>query len=219
MTTSIAKSPARRASFHASRIDGAAGFTLVEVMVALTIIAIGMLGIAKMQGLALSSTGASRSRALASIEASSLAAAMQANRAFWSSSTSLPGTITVAASAGAATIASSSATMQTALVAVAGTLCSGMGNSLSCYCTTGNSAPCTTTINMAASDVYDWANGLAGFLPNAAATVTCNSVVKLVDCTIAITWNENTVATTSQQASASVGGSTVPVSYTLNVVP
>jgi type IV pilus assembly protein PilV len=204
-------------TFHAAR-----GFTLVEVMVALIIIAIGMLGIAKMQGLALSSTNASRSRALASIEASSMASAMQANRAYWSNSGSVPGTITVTTSAGTATLASTSATMQAAISAVSPG-CAGMGtNLLSCMCTTGNSAPCTTSnyINLAASDLYDWAQTLAGFLPNAQATVTCNSGDVPVDCTININWNENTVALTTQQASNSVAnGSTIPVSYNLYVVP
>jgi type IV pilus assembly protein PilV len=197
----------------------ARGFTLVEVMVALIIIAVGMLGIAKMQGLALSSTGASRSRALAAIEASSLAAAMQANRTYWSSSGSLPGNISVTTSGGTApTIASDSATMQAALTAVGATTCSGMGATLSCYCTTGNSAPCTTSINLAASDVYDWGRALADFLPSATATVSCNALDVPVDCTITIGWNENTVAMTSQQA-ANTTGLTVPVSYSLYVVP
>jgi type IV pilus assembly protein PilV len=200
------------------RRHAAQGFTLVEVMVALIIIAVGMLGIAKMQGLALSSTGASRSRALAAIEASSLAAAMQANRTFWSSG-SVPASITVTTSAGAApTIASPTTAMQTALTAVAGTTCSGMGATLSCYCTTGNSAPCTTSINLAASDVYDWGRALADFLPSATGTVTCYPLDVPVDCSIVISWNENTVAMTSQQA-ANTTGLTVPVSYTLYVVP
>jgi type IV pilus assembly protein PilV len=197
----------------------ARGFTLIEVMVALIIIAVGMLGIAKMQGLALSSTNASRSRALASIEASSLASAMQANRAYWSNSGSIPGTILVTTSAGTASLSSGSATMQAAISAVSPG-CGGMGATLSCFCTTGNSAPCTSYINLAASDLYDWSQTLAGFLPNATATVTCNNADLPVDCTIIISWNENTVALTTQQAANSVAtGSTIPVSYTLYVVP
>jgi type IV pilus assembly protein PilV len=46
---------------HHARI---AGFTLIEVMVALLVISIGLLGIAKMQALALSSTGNARTRDL-----------------------------------------------------------------------------------------------------------------------------------------------------------
>jgi type IV pilus assembly protein PilV len=196
----------------------ARGFTLVEVMVALIIISVGMLGIAKMQGLALSSTNASRSRALASIEASSLAAAMQANRTYWSSSGSLPGLITVTTSAGTATYTAGSATLQAALTTVAGTGC-GTVAILSCYCATAGA--CTASVNLAASDLYDWGQTLSSFLPNATATVSCNDADLPVDCTITISWNENTVALTTQQAANSAASTTtlLPVSYTLYVVP
>ena len=59
------------------------GFSLVEVMVALVICSIGLLGLAKLEALALSSTGVASGRALASLEASSLAAAMHANPGYW----------------------------------------------------------------------------------------------------------------------------------------
>jgi type IV pilus assembly protein PilV len=209
--------------FNLQTRRAARGFTLVEVMVALIIIAVGMLGIAKMQGLALSSTNASRSRALASIAASSLASAMQANRTYWSAAGSLPGTITVTASAGTVSLVSTSASMQAAINSASGTACGSMGTTLlSCFCTTGNSAPCTTYINLAASDLYDWAQTLNSILPNAIATVTCNNGDLPVDCTIQITWNENTVALTTQQAAysaASAANSTVAVTYSLYVVP
>lgn len=198
------------------------GFSLLEVMVALIIISVGMLGIAKMQGLALSSTTASRSRALAAIEASSLAAAMQANRTYWSNSSSTPGTITITTSAGTATPTSTNGAMQTAITAAGGAACPSMVN-VSCYCTAGNAAPCTPAANalgLAASDINDFAQGLASFLPTSTTTVNCNEADTPVDCTIDIKWNENTVALTSQEATQSVNnGSTVPVDFTLYVVP
>jgi hypothetical protein len=160
---------------------------------------------------------------LAAIEASSLASAMQANRAYWSATGgTVPVAVTVATSTGTASLASTTAAVQTALTHVAGSPCgSSMGTTfLSCYCTTGNSAPCTAAINVAASDLYDWAQNLANFLPNAAASVSCNPADQPEDCTINISWNENTVALTSQQATNSANnGSTVAVSYSLYVVP
>src|SRR5215469_8219294 len=60
------------------------GFTLVEVMVALIIISVGLLGIVGMEGLALSSTANARMRSLAALEAAGLAATMHTNRDFWS---------------------------------------------------------------------------------------------------------------------------------------
>jgi type IV pilus assembly protein PilV len=172
-----------------------------------------------MQGLALSSTGSSRSRALAAIEASSLAAAMQANRTYWSASGTVPITFTVTTSAGTATFSGvSPAALQAAVSAV--TPCGSMGTNLvSCYCTTGNAAPCTSS-NLAASDLYDWGQTLAGFLPNATATVGCTTTDLPVDCTIQINWSENTVALNTQEATnTAANGSTVAVSYSLYVVP
>src|ERR1700756_1191655 len=68
------------------------GFSLIEVMVALIIISVGLLGIAKMQALALASTGTARLRALASIEAASLASIMHSDRAYWAAG---PASVTV----------------------------------------------------------------------------------------------------------------------------
>jgi len=59
------------------------GFSLLEVLVALVIIGVGMLGIAKIQALAYASTGTASERSLAAIEAASLAASMRANRGYW----------------------------------------------------------------------------------------------------------------------------------------
>jgi type IV pilus assembly protein PilV len=198
---------------HSMRMHG---FSLLEVMVALIIISIGMLGIAKMQGLALSSTTASRSRALAAIEASSLAAAMQANRVYWSNSASTPGAITITTSAGTPTFASTNGPMATAIGNAGGTTCSGMGSAkVSCLCTTSCS-----TVALAGADLYDFGWSLATFLPSSTTNISCVETDTPVDCTIDITWNENTVALTSQEQAQSVAaGSTVPVKFDLYVVP
>ena len=181
---------------------------------ALIIIAIGMLGIAKMQGLALSSTTASRSRALAAIEASSLAAAMQATRVYWSNSASTPGTIIIATSAGSPTFTATGA-MATAIGNAGGSSkCPSMGTaSVSCLC-----ASACTGLALAGADIYDFAWSLATFLPTSTTNITCVETDTPVDCLIDITWNENTVALTSQQASYSAGTS-VAVKFDLNVVP
>lgn len=212
---------------YARRIKG---FTLIEVMVALLIIAIGLLGIAKMQALALSNTGASRMRALAAIEATSLAEAMHANRAYWASYTSAPGAISVSVSAGTPTVTIAGANLAAAFTSVATAPCgtsTTFNTNLSCYCLSGSGNACGTTyVNMAASDLYDWVYSLAGVLPSANATVTCNPLDNPIDCTINIQWTENAVAANSNEVAAIKSNTTAgtsaniqQVSYSLYIVP
>jgi type IV pilus assembly protein PilV len=227
----------RRASAQYSK-----GFSLVEVMVALVIIAIGMFGIAKMQAVALSSTGASRSRALAAIEASSLASAMHANRLYWAATATVTPALNITATttsgATQAAFISSSATLQTALNSAAGSLCAWDPNDpqhtsrLSCYCTTGSAAPCAAPyVNMAANDLFDWGTGLVRLLPNSTATVTCATPpgpTVPVSCIIAIQWIENSVSINSQESNAAKANLNTTsantaafqyVTYKLDVVP
>ena len=60
-----------------------AGFTLVEVLIALVISAIGLLGIAGMQMFSINNTSASNVRAVAAIEASNLISQMKATPNYW----------------------------------------------------------------------------------------------------------------------------------------
>ena len=85
-----ADSHVRAGNLHMKPLDAPParnGFTIIEVMVALVVISIGLLGIAKMQALALASTSTSRLRSLAAIQAASLGSAMHANRAYWAAAT------------------------------------------------------------------------------------------------------------------------------------
>src|SRR5271154_2344539 len=88
--------------------DRAAGFSLVEVMVALGITAIGLLGLAKMESVALSSTNVAGVRSLVAIQAYNLSAAMRANQNYWAAGL-FPGNTTISSTAtgGAITIADS----------------------------------------------------------------------------------------------------------------
>lgn len=60
-----------------------AGFTLIEALIALLIIMIGLLGVAGMQALAIRNSAQAHIRTLAGLDVRSLAAAMRANRAYW----------------------------------------------------------------------------------------------------------------------------------------
>ncbi len=201
-----------------------AGFTLVEVLVAVVIIAIGLLGIAKMESVALGSTGVAQQRSIAALEASSLAAAMHDNRGYWGSGLA-PATITVTGT----TITQSTGTA--------------LGAAVNCLAgSTGNSAPCTPT-QVAAYDLQQWANdvngtpsytnpggvGAAGtlslspVLPFQVTTISCSQAVNVpVTCTIQMSWGENSVAMNAQGANAStasgISGFNLPT-YTLYVEP
>jgi type IV pilus assembly protein PilV len=157
-----------------------AGFSLVEVMVAVIVISVGLLGIAKMQALALSSTGTARMRSIAALEAASLASAMHANRAYWSAITKIQ---TVNVTASTSSIAPTDAT----LVAPADM----------CTFSAAAGTPCATSAALAAVDLTYWAQDLNKTLPqNATALITCSagSATVPVYCTIELEWTENVVA-------------------------
>jgi type IV pilus assembly protein PilV len=148
------------------------GFSLIEVLVALVVTSIGLLGLAKMESLALSSTGVASSRSLAAIEASSLAASMHSNRGYWG-----------AGRAPASTTVNNSVTnnFSTAIA-----------------CTTPGTSACTVD-QMAFYDLQQWAIALQAVLPGYNATITCSTSGFPVNCTIQIQWVENAVAANAAQ--------------------
>ena len=195
MNTQIKLQPA------AARYAG--GFSLIEVMVALIIVAVGMLGIAKMQALALSTTASSGVRSLVAIESASLAASMHANRDYWGATpptsftvgvvTTSPGTVTV-------TITDPTNTLNVAA---------------NCQTTTA----CTTT-QLAAYDVQQWGIALGQVVPAALATINCQNATAPTSCNIQITWQENVVATNNAAAAqSSAAGILNSPQYTLYVEP
>ena len=159
----------------------ARGFTLVEVMVALIVICVGMLGIASMQGLALSSASSARQRSLAAIEGASLAASMHTNRVFWVND------------AGNATITVKGTTVTDS----AGKVSLGAN----CVIAGASTAAACTPEQLAGYDLQNWANSLNALLPNPVSTVTCGTTVPL-SCTIDIKWVEQAVAANKQEAAA-----------------
>jgi type IV pilus assembly protein PilV len=151
-----------------------AGFSLVEVMVALVVCAIGMLGLAKMESLALSSTGVASSRSLAAIQASSMASAMHADRGYWG-----------AGLAPAVTIVNEIPPTPSNFSAAV-------------PCLTPGTASCTVNAQ-AAYDLQQWAIALNALLPGYNATITCSTAGFPVNCTIQIQWIENAVSSNAQQ--------------------
>jgi len=152
----------------------ARGFSLMEVMVALVVSTIGLLGLAKMEALGLSSTSVAGSRSLAAIEASSLAAAMHANPGFW-----------------AAGVAPLSIVITAGTPYSAPTSCLNVPGPGSC-----------TPANMMAYDLNQWSTSLNQVLPGSLATINCTQPVgnTPVTCTIQLQWTENGVAVSAQQS-------------------
>jgi type IV pilus assembly protein PilV len=175
-------SPPARRSRPAPASPPARGFSLVEVMVALVVCAIGLLGLAKMESLSVASTSVAAARSIAAIEASSLAAAMHANRGYWASGTA-PGLTTV-----------------TALINNPISISSPVLSSVPpANCSVPGATSCTPD-QMAAFDVQQWAASLQTLLPGSFSTITCTTVTSIpVTCTIQIQWTENAVAANAQQ--------------------
>lgn len=172
----------------------ARGVGLIEVLAALFVISVGLLGVAKMGGLALADSSIAARRSVAVIQAESMAASMHANnQGFWSVGAVAPTSVSIKG----ATITNSSLAGQTTVCLWPQT--------------------CSPT-QMAAYDLQLWANQLNTALPGDAATITCSQKPNNpVSCTIKITWNENSV--TLNNNSSNYGQQSPAVSYTLYVEP
>jgi type IV pilus assembly protein PilV len=204
-----------------SRNTGARGFSLLEVMVAVIVICVGLLGIAKMQSLALSNTTTSRQRALAALQAAGLASAMHSNREYWDNVAGNPYTLTITSGTPANVSAPNDAQLQADLNADIATAPS----ILACIATAASSTPkCTNNgEQLAAFDLARWwVNGLVPMLPNPSATITCSQppagTPGPMACTIQIGWSEKAVAMNAQEVGQANGWFETPT-YTLYVEP
>jgi len=171
-------------------IRGARGFTLIEVLVALIVAAVGLLGLAKMQALSISATKESGSRSLIALQAGSLAAVMYANEGYWTTA-SVPTSLTIS---GIKVVDSGSTLSGTA---------------------TGANVGCTTTVcspaAMAAVDVQNWAFAMNQLFPTYSATVQCQQTVATTNpstCAIYITWSEKQISVNSNTAIGAAANST-----------
>src|SRR5450830_480082 len=154
------------------------GFTLFEVLVAMIVCAVGLLGLAKMAALAVSTTQNAGSRSLIAVQMESLASMMHANRAFWKSGSVLTFT-------------------------ASGTKITDATGQLSAVPANGCVAPATCTpVQIAAVDVNNWVNDMNNQFPTYGATVTCSAAAQVqitptstapaaIDCSINVTWTES----------------------------
>jgi type IV pilus assembly protein PilV len=179
-----------------------AGFTLLEVMVAVLLLTIGIFGFAKMQALAVSSTQTASSRSIVAMQANSLAAAMHGNREFWGDG----GLVVRTFSTSGATV-----TDATGVVSARPT-----GD---CVSTTLPSAPKCTVQQVAALEVGLWAANLNALLPGATSLVNCSTSSDVpVSCVLTIQWNDRYINSTKTAAGTGFGTSGAR-SYTLYIEP
>jgi type IV pilus assembly protein PilV len=203
----------QRASRRAIR-----GFSLVEIMVAVVVICVGLLGIAKMQALAVSSTNTARLRAMAAFQAASLASAMHSNRGYWASAAAVASSpVTVAIPAGAA---AAGITVSPAGFAQPDT---------ACIVTAVSAVPACPGIagaqKLAGFDVQRWAESTVSLLPNLTTTITCQGAVQPASCIIQLSWAEQTRSVNSSEQSVAIVDSQLAAAggsldyYTLYVEP
>ena len=159
-------------------------------MVALVVICVGLLGVAKMQALSLANTTISRQRSIAAIEAASLAAAMRANRLYWGT------TASNFAATWNPTNAPAFVVQGDANLAAAATA----GNAHACDGAAGAVPRVRVRCQqqaLAAADLAGWTTALSAVLPNPSATITCGVPIGTTlpaSCMINITWSETSVA-------------------------
>jgi len=185
------------------------GFSLIEVMIAVLVVSLGLLGIAKLQAVSYSSTAVANKRSLAAFEAASLAATMHVNRGYWANTDPAGANVTLQGTAftvvtGAPNLAAS---LGTVAPGAAGTCTSPV-------------TPCAVA-DLAAYDLKNWATSLNAVLPNETATVACSASTP-ISCTITINWGESSVATTSAEAVQQANNTTAEFetpTYTLYVQP
>jgi type IV pilus assembly protein PilV len=168
---------------------GVTGFSMVEVLVALVVLSVGLLGIAKMQALGMSSTNVAGKRALAATLADSLAATMHENQAYWASP---------------AAIGTQNASVAAVTSCVLGA--------------PGFPAPCSPT-QLAAYDLQVWAQNLNGLLANAQGSVTCQAANPNTCLVTITWSEKTLAINTQGDAAAQAAGGTNNPTYTLFVEP
>lgn len=145
----------------------ARGFSMLEVLVTLLVLNLGVLGIAGLQTLSVNNTQAGHYASVATMLASSMAAEMQANVAYWGSP---PATIDVNLH--------NTPKVQHGPPTFNGT-CVGSACSAS---------------QLASFDLQNWATSLGTLLPVGKATISCSTASTPAICTLDVTWMENNVA-------------------------
>jgi len=166
--------------FMSSRLRTAAqaGFTLIELLVTVAVIAVGLLGLGKLQASALAASQVSRTRAIMTFQAEALAGAMRANPGYWAVTTGTLPNLSVATGA---------------VTDVAGTMAP-RNTATDFSCANLDTTHKCTPPNLAYYDTHNWATAFNAQFPSAIAAVSCNTTNGPTSCDIRLSWNEHYVA-------------------------
>jgi len=174
------------------------GVSLIEVLIALLVVAVGVLGLAKMQALAVSNTQASGLRGLIALQAMSLGSTMHSDKGYWQ----VPAGSNVVCSAASCKLSGTSTSSFGAVPS-------------SCL----NTTHCTNT-QMAAWDVSNWMNQMNTNVPGYTATINCAAGTTLpVTCSIQIVWLEKQTGGGTTTATLADATPYVQQAYYLYVQP
>jgi type IV pilus assembly protein PilV len=146
------------------------GFTLLEILIALLLTGVGLLGVARMQALTISATHDSGVRSLVATQTVSLASIMHANPAFWAQGFA-PASITATGNG---------------FIDATGAL--GTPRADGCQAT-----PLCNPAELASVDLKGWAEDMNNQFPSYNARIDCTTTVP-ISCAVRVTWLEKTVA-------------------------
>jgi len=173
------------------------GVSLIEVLIALLIIAVGVLGLSKMQALTIANTQVSGLRGLIALQTASLASTMHSNKAYWQVALGTP------------------ANCQGTTCTLTGSSTSAFGTATACL----NTTHCTPT-QMAAYDVNNWMAQMNNNVPGYTTTINCSGTATMpVVCSIEVVWLEKQAGGGTTTASLAAATPAVTQAYYLYVQP
>ena len=147
------------------------GFSLLEVLIALVVLSVGLLGLAALQAEGLRGSSTAQNRFQAIRLASDIAARIRANEdAIDISSVSGPYAYEIAKTTSAASGASHG--------------CADIGS--------GTKANACTPANMAAFDLFEWRRDLAESLPNGTGSIDITVGNSIITAAVLVEWTERT---------------------------
>ncbi|PRC91019.1 prepilin-type N-terminal cleavage/methylation domain-containing protein [Solimicrobium silvestre] len=182
------------------------GFSLLEVLISILIIAIGLLGLSKMQALSIANAQVSGARGLVALQSLSLAAIMHGDKTYWQTGAT-------------ATAAATTPPCNSACSLSGTTLPSSFGTVASSGCSSTTTA--CTPIQIAAYDITTWMAQMNPQVPAYKTTITCantNSATGTfpTTCIIETTWTERQLGMNNNAVNDS---SSTTQSYYLYVQP